>query len=212
LYFVGTRGATRREGPRFALFDRVYVESEEARWRALGENGLAVQRFLDELARRGRPDTVDRIPSKAWLNCQAFLEQQQHDPNAEALSRAGWDAAYKLAATCGMVGACDAASDIAKDVAMRAAHLSVPADQRDAAPEASDEWKEADESVMVRLSLLQWSPLYRGEGINVAAGLTCERAALAVVVQRRLGAELFGALTEPLRRFVDSSLFGVAGL
>ncbi len=93
---------------------------------------------------------------------------------------------------------------------MRAAHLAEPADQRAAAIEGSDEWKTANETITVRASVLQWSPLYKGEGINVAAGLTSERAALAVVMQKRLAPELFDALTEPMRRFVDASLFGTA--
>ena len=194
---------------RFLLFERVFVERDAPRSVALGPNGCGVELFLSELARRGGVDSVD-LPPRAWVECHTFLQRQQHDPNADALSRAAWDAAYVLAKGVGAIASCNAASDIAKDMAMRAAHISEPADARDSASPGSAEWQDADLTITIRVVGFEMdSPIYRGEGINVGAALTAERAALAVVMQRQLAPELFAALTEPMRRFVDASLFGV---
>jgi len=208
---LALRGRPAREFPgddRLSLFEKVFVQSEEPSWRAYGPNGIAVERFLSELLRRGQVDAVDRIRSKAWLDCMGFLDEQQHDANANAVSRAAWDAAFALASKCGTTAACNAATEIAKETAMKAAHLSEPADARAAAFQDSEAWKTADETITVRMVGFQWSPLYRGEKINVAAGLTAERAVLAIVMQTQLAPDLFEALTAPMRSFVDPELFG----
>lgn len=210
MRLVVLRGTPIRNFPndvRLALFERVLVESELPAQAAFGDNGAAVERFLGELHRRGQVDAADRIRSNMWLDCQHFLEQQQRDPNAQALSHAAWEAAFALARNAGAVEACNAASDIAKEAAMKAAHLSDVADARDAAEPGSEAWLAAEESIRLRVQGFEWTPIHRSEALNIAAGLVAERAALAIVVQPQLTTELFAALTEPMRRYVDPDLF-----
>jgi hypothetical protein len=197
---------------RLELFQRVVVEQFLPVHMVFGDNGTAVLQFVDELGRRGEPGTPqsERISASAWDANWKWIQEHDRNPNRNELSRGAWNAAYAIAKVHGMAEACDAASEIAKQMAMQIAHLSEVLDKRDAAPPGSPEWQEAQSYISARVTGFEAFPgVYRSEPKNIAAGLCTERATVALVMQKHLAPGLFAALTEPFRVAIDSSMFGL---
>lgn len=212
---VALRGkpiAKHPQDDRLELFRRVVVEQFLPVHRVFGDNGSVVLRFLDELGRRGEPSTQrnERISASAWESAWTRIQEHDRDPNHNELARGAWNATYAIAKKLGMAEACDAASEIAKQMAMQIAHLSDMLDKRDEAEPGSSEWQEAEGYVRARVTGFEAFPgVYRSEAKNIAAGLCAERAALALVVQKHLAPELFAALTETFRTSIDATMFGI---
>jgi hypothetical protein len=178
VQLVTLRGKPIRRHPqddRLELFQMLVVRHFLPIHKAFGDNGAIVLRFLDELGHRGEPTSPpnERITAIAWADNWAWIQKHDRDPNQNELCRGAWNAAYAIAKTRGMTEACDAASEIAKQMAMQIAHLSDMLDQRDATKLNSPEWEEAQGYVRARLTGFEAFPaVHRSEPSNIAAGLS----------------------------------------